>query len=168
MPLETGTTIAELNELWPLGSDPKSEGDDHLRLIKSVLQNDAVSKDADVVSTDIVVANAAAGWQIWGDTLLQWGSATTPTTPNIGRQFVAFLQPFKGAPAVTVTAHSAASNEAVVAEVEAGSLVETGFAVTTEKLSGGAPARGPATVTWIAVGEAPDAVKKPKSVSEVS
>jgi len=44
MGLETATTIAELNALWPLGSDPKSQGDDHLRLIKSVMQNDALSK----------------------------------------------------------------------------------------------------------------------------
>ncbi len=38
MPLETGNTVADLNELWPLGSDPKSQGDDHLRLIKDVLK----------------------------------------------------------------------------------------------------------------------------------
>jgi hypothetical protein len=38
MPLETSTTIAGLNALWPTGTDPKSEGDDHLRLIKEVLQ----------------------------------------------------------------------------------------------------------------------------------
>ena len=41
MPLETTTTIAGLNALWPLGSDSKGQGDDHLRLIKSVLQTDA-------------------------------------------------------------------------------------------------------------------------------
>jgi hypothetical protein len=44
MPLETGNTIAELNASWPLGSDPKSQGDDHLRLIKGVMQNDIVPK----------------------------------------------------------------------------------------------------------------------------
>lgn len=46
MGLETATTIAGLNANWPLGTDPKSQGDDHLRLIKSVLQNDALSKAA--------------------------------------------------------------------------------------------------------------------------
>jgi len=43
MPLETSETIAGLNPLWPLGSDPKSQGDDHLRLIKAVLQADALT-----------------------------------------------------------------------------------------------------------------------------
>ena len=38
MSVESTTTIAGLNALWPLGSDSKSEGDDHLRLIKSVLK----------------------------------------------------------------------------------------------------------------------------------
>ena len=51
MPLESGDTIADLNPLWPVQGDPVTAGDDHLRLIKSVLQNDAVSKQllADLV-----------------------------------------------------------------------------------------------------------------------
>ena len=39
MGLENPTYISDLNPLWPLGaSDPKSEGDNHLRIIKSTLQ----------------------------------------------------------------------------------------------------------------------------------
>jgi hypothetical protein len=38
MPLESSTSLASLNSLWPLGSDGKSQGDDHLRLLKSVLK----------------------------------------------------------------------------------------------------------------------------------
>jgi len=38
MPLETGTKVPDLNNAWPLGSDPKNQGDDHLRLIKTCLQ----------------------------------------------------------------------------------------------------------------------------------
>jgi hypothetical protein len=53
MPLETSTTIAGLNALWPLGTDSKSQGDDHLRLIKSVLQSDAVAK-ADLAASSII------------------------------------------------------------------------------------------------------------------
>ena len=34
MPLESGDFIPELNANNPLGGDPKSEGDDHLRLVK--------------------------------------------------------------------------------------------------------------------------------------
>jgi hypothetical protein len=44
MPVETATNINALNPLWPLGTDPRSEGDDHLRMIKTVLQA-AISDD---------------------------------------------------------------------------------------------------------------------------
>lgn len=39
MGLETTTTITGMNPLWPLGTDPRSEGDNHIRILKSVLQN---------------------------------------------------------------------------------------------------------------------------------
>lgn len=38
MPIESGTTIEDLDGLWPLSSDPLLEGDNHLRLIKAVLK----------------------------------------------------------------------------------------------------------------------------------
>ena len=38
MPIELGTTIEELDSLWPLSGDFVIEGDDHLRLLKSVLK----------------------------------------------------------------------------------------------------------------------------------
>ncbi|RLC99052.1 MAG: hypothetical protein DRI46_10175 [Chloroflexi bacterium] len=38
MPLETGTTIAQLIATWPLSGDFVSEGDNHLNLIKNVLK----------------------------------------------------------------------------------------------------------------------------------
>ena len=39
MPLETGTFINDLNTANPTSTDPKSQGDDHLRLVKTVLKN---------------------------------------------------------------------------------------------------------------------------------
>lgn len=39
MPLETAQYINTLQPDWPLGTDPESMGDDHLRMIKQVLQN---------------------------------------------------------------------------------------------------------------------------------
>lgn len=39
MSLESGTYISALDSVNPTGSDPKSRGDDHLRLIKSTLKN---------------------------------------------------------------------------------------------------------------------------------
>ncbi len=38
MSLETGTTISILDSSWPTISDPVSQGDDHLKLIKAVLK----------------------------------------------------------------------------------------------------------------------------------
>lgn len=43
MGLETGTYISDLVASNPPGTDPKSQGDDHIRLIKSVLQATLVS-----------------------------------------------------------------------------------------------------------------------------
>lgn len=39
MPLESATVISELDPSWPLAGDPTNQGDDHLRLTKSVLQS---------------------------------------------------------------------------------------------------------------------------------
>src|SRR5215813_10981159 len=39
MGLESGTWVDDLNSSWPLGTDPKSQGDNHFQLIKSVLKN---------------------------------------------------------------------------------------------------------------------------------
>ena len=39
MGLETTTFLDGLNDSWPLGTDPGPQGDDHLRLIKSVLKS---------------------------------------------------------------------------------------------------------------------------------
>jgi hypothetical protein len=39
MGLESGTFIADLNQSNPAGGDQESQGDDHLRLLKKVLQN---------------------------------------------------------------------------------------------------------------------------------
>ncbi len=38
MPVEVATSIEDLDTSWPLGGDVVDRGDDHLRLIKSVLQ----------------------------------------------------------------------------------------------------------------------------------
>lgn len=39
MGLETGNYISDLTPAWPTGSESKSQGDDHLRLIKTVVKN---------------------------------------------------------------------------------------------------------------------------------
>lgn len=51
MPLETGEFITDLVITNPLGTDPKAQGDDHLRLLKKVLQQSFPAIDAEVLST---------------------------------------------------------------------------------------------------------------------
>lgn len=52
MPLESGTYISDLNATNPVGAtDPKSQGDDHIRLIKNVLKSTFPSLSAAVMLT---------------------------------------------------------------------------------------------------------------------
>ena len=37
MPVENANTIGQLNPLWPLGTDPRGQGDDHIRMLKKTL-----------------------------------------------------------------------------------------------------------------------------------
>jgi hypothetical protein len=52
MPLETGDYISDLVETNPPGTDPVSQGDDHLRLIKHVLKTTFPNIDGPVNLTD--------------------------------------------------------------------------------------------------------------------
>jgi hypothetical protein len=56
MGIETSTTISGMNAAWPPGSDPKSEGDNHLRLIKTVLQTQFDDSGANMKVTKPVEA----------------------------------------------------------------------------------------------------------------
>lgn len=64
MGLESGTSISDLNPNWPLGTDPKSQGDDHIRLIKQVLQdslaNGEIGKTPPTAGQVFAFAGAAA------------------------------------------------------------------------------------------------------------
>lgn len=51
MGLETGTYVNDLNTANPTSTDPKSQGDDHLRLIKAVLKNTFAGFPGLVVAT---------------------------------------------------------------------------------------------------------------------
>lgn len=61
MGLETAASIGALNALWPLGSDPRSQGDDHLRLIKKVMKADIVPKGGGAFTGAIEVGDYAGG-----------------------------------------------------------------------------------------------------------
>lgn len=108
MPLEAGTYILDLNINNPLSSDKKKVGDDHLRLIKSILRNtfpdanrafrfnkvtivaaDAVLSEPFDMQTIFVSASANitlptptyAGWKV---TLVNSGTGTVYVFPPAG------------------------------------------------------------------------------------
>jgi hypothetical protein len=58
MGLETGTYVNDLNTANPTSTDPKSQGDDHLRLIKSVLKNTFVGFTGLIVGTGVEAQGA--------------------------------------------------------------------------------------------------------------
>lgn len=61
MGLEAATYITGLNAAWPIGAvDPKSQGDDHLRLIKSVLQASFPNINAAVTPTPTILNQLTA------------------------------------------------------------------------------------------------------------
>ncbi len=86
MPLETAEFFDTLQPDWPLGTDPESQGDDHLRMIKQVIQNTfpgfnsavlGTSENLSAISTGLVFhpADTDAG------TAETW-SLTEPTDPD--------------------------------------------------------------------------------------
>lgn len=60
MPLESGTYIADLVATNPTSTDPKSAGDDHLRLLKAVLQATFAGFAGMIVVTGTEAAGATA------------------------------------------------------------------------------------------------------------
>jgi hypothetical protein len=60
MPLETASYVANLDATNPTSTDPKSQGDDHLRMIKSVLQNSFAGFPGMVIVTGSEAQGATA------------------------------------------------------------------------------------------------------------
>jgi hypothetical protein len=75
MALETATYISQLTATNPTASDPVSEGDNHLRLIKSVLQSQFTTLGAAAVTTTAAELNLLDGKTAVGD-VTGPGSAT--------------------------------------------------------------------------------------------
>jgi len=55
MGLETVTYISDLNPLWPLGSDPKSNGDNHVRNLKTGILNSFPGVTGAVTATHVEI-----------------------------------------------------------------------------------------------------------------
>ena len=67
MALETATYISQLTATNPTASDPVSQGDDHLRLIKDVLQKQFTTLGAAAVTTTAAELNLLDGVTAVGD-----------------------------------------------------------------------------------------------------
>lgn len=61
MGLESATFISQLDNSFPLGGDPINQGDDHMRLVKSVLQNQFPNLTALAVNPSSVELNLLVG-----------------------------------------------------------------------------------------------------------
>jgi len=73
MGLETATYISQLTATNPTASDPVSQGDDHLRLIKSVLQGQFTTLGAAAVTTTAAELNLLDGGGYEGTAVLSTG-----------------------------------------------------------------------------------------------
>ena len=74
MSLESASWVTQLNTSNPTASDPVSEGDDHLRMLKTVLQNSFPSS-----STAAIIPNVSgqSGKYLTTDgTDTSWGTVT--------------------------------------------------------------------------------------------
>lgn len=61
MGLETATYISELDNSFPLGGDPINKGDDHLRLLKTVLQAQFPNLTAAALNATVAEFNSIIG-----------------------------------------------------------------------------------------------------------
>lgn len=61
MPVESATFISQLNTANPTASDPKAEGDDQIRLVKSTLKNTFPNLTAAAVTPTTTELNYVAG-----------------------------------------------------------------------------------------------------------
>ena len=80
MTVETATYIGQLSPTYPTGSDAKSEGDSHLRLLKSVLQAQFTSLGNAPVTATAAQINALAS----ASGLLSVGTSTTSNSIGTG------------------------------------------------------------------------------------
>lgn len=61
MPIESATYISQLNTANPTAADPKSEGDDQIRLVKTVLKAQFPNFTAAAVTPTVAEVNYLAG-----------------------------------------------------------------------------------------------------------
>ncbi|WP_333498539.1 phage baseplate protein [Kluyvera sp. CHPC 1.2972] len=61
MPVEAGGYISDLQEDWPLGTDPESDGDDHIRVVKKSVKATFPNANGPITGTPDEFNNLTAG-----------------------------------------------------------------------------------------------------------
>lgn len=94
MPFEDPQAIEELNPSWPLGTDPKSQGDDHIRGTKLAITNSLPNMTGPWATTDPITAGDAVDpthlvtKQQLDATMTSWGvvgaGGSSAATPGSG------------------------------------------------------------------------------------
>ena len=77
MALESASWVTQLVDTNPTATDPVSQGDDHLRMIKTVLQNSFPSTSTTAIVPDV---SGESGKYLTNDgTDVSWGTVTAAT-----------------------------------------------------------------------------------------
>jgi hypothetical protein len=87
MSLENGTYISDLVKTNPTGTDPKSQGDDHLRLIKACVQQSFPNINAPVTAAPADLNSISGKVSKAGDTMTGQLNGITPVAAaNLARK----------------------------------------------------------------------------------
>ncbi len=113
-------------------------------------------------SVTIVEADAVAGWQVWGDTLIQWGRHIGSDTSTA----ITFPHMFKSDPKVTTGLNNGATESPTNTSfsVQTWGITTAQFFARAMYNNGTNVGVSGADVNWVAVGEATDDMKQPKNV----
>jgi len=80
MALETANTINQLVESNPLGTDTKSQGDDHIRLIKKTLRNTFPNLTGPITVSEAAINGLGSGKNLtFPGMIVMWSGATAPS-----------------------------------------------------------------------------------------
>jgi hypothetical protein len=142
MPLEVATYISGLNASNPVGAtDPKSQGDDHLRLIKSTLLNTFPNVTGEVTptQTELNLLDGITGFTGSGATLVKSAGPTFTGTAAF-----ATITATDGSGLAALNASNLASGTVAAARLPAGTESDQGaleLATTAEVVTGTDTAR---------------------------
>lgn len=127
----------------------------------SVLAPTATQTLIDIIASGLD-SDVPENWTIWGDTLIQWGTVTSVTS-GTGGISVVFDQPYQTDPKVILTTYNGAGyNAELIAP-----LSTAGFNGQVRRVSDGVVPTAAIIVHWIAMGEAPTALKQPKQINVI-